>query len=134
MRLHRKFQQRLLVTEGAFTHMKKNTSHKTIYLAALSVTLLLGSTLSHAQPGAPVVAGKKAPKKSPALKHAEEVLGKPLTPAQKTAVRAAAKERATAMKRIMEKYRTTVAKALGMTLAQYEAKEKSLKARNKKTP
>lgn len=99
-----------------------------ILSAALPATLILGTLTSNAQPPA----GAKAPRRGAALKHAEELLGKPLTPAQKSAIKAAQKERAEAMKPIQDKFKAKVAKALGMTVAQLEAKEKSLRQKKAK--
>ena len=60
---------------------------------------------------------------------AQAVIGKPLTDAQRKAVLTAAKERDKAMKPIRDRYRAKVAKALGMSVAQLDAKEKTLRNR-----
>lgn len=113
---------------------------KSVFLTAalLGSLSLVSPIVTSAQPaGKPATAGKKKPKKPKfgnALKEAEKVAGKPLTEAQKATVRAAAAERAEAMKPIQTKYRTTVAKALGLTLEQYEAKLKASKAKQPAKP
>lgn len=84
---------------------------------------------AHAQPKP--AAKAKAPTYSKAVKEAEKALGKPLSATQKTAVQKAATTRATAMKPIQLKYRQTVAKALGMSEAQYSAKLKTATAKPK---
>lgn len=102
------------------------------YGAAFTLILLSGTDQVQAQPRqSPRAQGQKSALKGPAVKHAEDVLGKPLSPSQKAAVRAAQKERAQAIKPIQKKFRLTVAKALGLTLPQYEAREKALRLKNK---
>lgn len=94
-------------------------------IAFLPLTFLLGATTSSAQPG------KQTSKGGAAIKHAELILGKPLSATQKQAVRAAQKQRQQAIKPIQQKYSATVAKALGLTVAQYEEREKALRQKNK---
>lgn len=83
----------------------------------------------------PPAAGKNAkkPKKPrvprPVVQVQQLMGGKPLSDAQKKAVVAAAKERDAAMKPIRDRYRAKVAKALGITLVQLEAKEKALRTK-----
>jgi len=71
-------------------------------------------------------------RKGAGLKHAEAILGKPLNDAQKKAVKAANTKRQEEIKPIQVKYRTTVAKALGLTLTQYEEREAKLRQKGKK--
>lgn len=100
-----------------------------------NIALLLCLTLDgHAQPTQnPAIKTGAAPKKAKkgALKHAEAVLGKPLTSEQTKAVRAAGIEQKKAMKPIREKYRVAVARALGLTLTQYDVREKALAPKRK---
>jgi hypothetical protein len=103
-----------------------NTRRRIALGIALPLALMASIAPSQAQPGKP------GGKKGAAIKHAEAVLGKPLTPAQKKAVRAAQKQRTEALKPIQEKFRADVAKALGLTVAQYDEREKALK--KPKTP
>lgn len=79
----------------------------------------------------PVQAQKPA-RKGGGLKHAQAILGKPLSAAQKKAVRAANAKRQQKIKPIQEEYRSTVARALGLTVAQYKEREDKLRPQNKK--
>jgi hypothetical protein len=97
----------------------------TALAVTLPLTLLLSATSSQAQPRKP------GNQKGAAIKHAQAVLGKPLTPVQKKAVRAAQKERQEAIKPIQEKFKAKVAKALGFTVDQYEERENALRQKNK---
>jgi hypothetical protein len=105
-----------------------------IFVSNIALLLCFASH-SHAQPTEKSTkktgAASRNAKKGP-LKYAEQILGRPLTPEQKKAVRAAGIEQKAAMKPIREKYRADVAKALGLTLAQYEAREKLLTPERKK--
>ncbi|BCM93299.1 hypothetical protein IAD21_05190 [Abditibacteriota bacterium] len=115
---------------NAIITVKIPTSFRIAVLStALPLALMMGNVPSQAQPKtkAKAALGAKPPKKGNAVKHAEEVLGKPLTPTQIAAVRAAQKERQKAMKPIQDKFKAKVAKALGLTVAQYEAREKALR-------
>ncbi len=98
--------------------MKKSNSFRVVVLSTALLLPLISIVPSQAQP--------KPAKKGNAVKHAEEILGKPLTQSQIAAVRAAQKQRQQAMKPIQDKFKATVAKALGLTVAQYEAREKAL--------
>lgn len=101
-------------------------------LLALSLSLSLGAML-----GGEVSAQAKKPAKGKmpmgmaAAKRAEKILGKPLTPAQTKSIREAAMARKKAMDAAQLAYRTRVAKALGMTEAQFRAKSKALDKKSK---
>ena len=94
---------------------------RTLLAAPLLSLLLISSGPAQAQN-----------RKGGGLKHAEAILGKPLNAAQKKAVKAANTKRQEEIKPIQEKYRTTVAKALGLTLAQYKEREDKLRPQGKK--
>ncbi|RYG58773.1 hypothetical protein EON80_26555 [bacterium] len=86
---------------------------------------LLGLALAFV--GQVSVQAQDQPRKGPAIKHAEKILGKPLTETQKKAIRAANGKRQKAIKPIQDKYRVEAAKALGLTVAQYTEREKKLR-------
>jgi hypothetical protein len=100
--------------------------HKVLLGVAVSSMLWTGAVEAQTKPAAAKAAGAKKPKKKPAsIRRAEAIAGKPLTPAQLKTIGAAAKERSAALK----KYDTIVARALGMSLEQYKAKEKATRAK-----
>jgi hypothetical protein len=113
------------------------------FLAAVAVGALVlapvTATLAQSAPAKPSAsksaAGAKKPGKNRVprpVAQLQAVMGKPLTDAQKKAVLAAARERDRAMKPIRDKYQQKVATALGITVAQLDAKEKAWRARQKR--
>ncbi|RYX82048.1 hypothetical protein EON83_21300 [bacterium] len=109
--------------------MKKSTFFRIAILSAVALSVSTFSAQAAPAAKAGGAAGQKGPKRVTAVKHAELINGKPLTDAQKTAIRAAQKARMDAIKPIQEKYKASVAKALGITVAQLEAKDKALRAK-----
>lgn len=102
-------------------------------LTVLGATLCALAAASEAQPkkkGAALGLG--------AIKGAEAALGKKLTATQKTAIISAAKAREKAnddaKKKNMTAFRAKLAKIVGLSLAQLEAKEKAARAKTKKAP
>jgi uncharacterized membrane protein len=90
---------------------------RTIRPAALVLSVLLTSSIA--------AQAQRAGGAAMAFKRAERIAGKPLTDAQKKAIRQASMERRKAMKPIQDKFDMSVAKALGMTVDQYKAKVKA---------
>lgn len=97
----------------------------------LALPLLIAGALPaisapHAAAPAKVAKADHNPKKISPLQRAAAILGKPLSPAQKVALQAAHKQRQAANKAANDRYRVSAAKILGLSLAQYQAKEKAL--------
>ena len=106
-----------------------------LVLAPLAEALAQATGGTSGKPPAAKSAGARKPGRNRVprpVAQAQALLGRPLTEAQKKAVLAAAKERDKAMKPIRDRYRAKVAKALGMTVAQLEAKEKALRDRQRR--
>ena len=112
------------------------------FLAAASAALVFApfaATLAQSTPAKPPAPKKAAGARKPGrnrvprpLAQLQAVMGKPLTDTQKKAVLAAAKERDKAIKPVRDRYRASVAKALGITLAQLDAREKAWRAKQKR--
>lgn len=109
----------------------KNTSWKlgaALLAASLTCGMAVNAPAQTKKPMAAKAAGAKkmGGKGGGAVKRAQAIAGKPLTAAQKTAVRAAAATRQKSIKAAQDKFKASVAKALGMSAAQYAAKDKAL--------
>lgn len=112
--------------------MKLNTFTRRGLLPSLLLALSLSATLGgEVSAQAKKAAQGKMPMGMAAAKRAEKILGKPLTAAQTKAIREAAMTRKKAMDAAQLAYRTRVAKALGMTEAQFHAKSKALDKKGK---
>lgn len=102
--------------------MNSLSTRTSLFGAALVSLLLTSGAPAHAQGG-----GKGNP-----LKRAEAINGKPLTDAQKKAIQAAADKRQQKIKPIQAEFKAAVAKALGLTPAQFKQREDKLRADKEK--
>lgn len=117
--------------------MTRRNGLAALLAAAFALAPLGAASLAQTPPATkpPAAAGKspKKPKKPrvprPVAQVQQLMGGKLLSDTQRKAVVAAAKERDAAMKPIRDRYRAKVAKALGITPAQLEAKEKALRTK-----
>jgi uncharacterized membrane protein len=105
--------------------MKSSSLHRALLSAPIFTLLLLSGSPVHAQKGQ-----GQGGRKGAALKHAQAILGRPLSEPQKKAVRQANAKRQQAIKPIQQKYRAEVAKALGLTTSQYDEREKKIRQKN----
>ena len=104
-------------------------NNRSAILLGIALTMLL-SGASAAPPKS-----KKVPLGVPAIQNAERVTGKKLSTAQKAAIMKAARTREDNIRKAHQaewkKFRALVAKTVGLSLAQMEAKEKATYAKNK---